>query len=198
MKITLIGMSNVGKTYWSKKLEEKGFIRFSCDEYIADKLGHTGIEAVSEWLRQPYDAAHKDNSLKYLDLERKALEYILSRLKNLRSEKVVIDTTGSVIYTGELLMDKLQKLTKIVYLDTPDSVQQLLHQSYLENPKPVIWGDIFHLLDDETFEEAVERCYPKLLKYRCEKYRKYAHVKLDYFLLRSNDFTVDHFIDSLR
>ena len=34
MKISLIGMSNVGKSYWSKKLQENGFKYVGIDEQI--------------------------------------------------------------------------------------------------------------------------------------------------------------------
>ena len=38
MKLSLIGMSNSGKSYWSKKLEDYGFKRFSSDDYIEEIL----------------------------------------------------------------------------------------------------------------------------------------------------------------
>ena len=38
MKISIVGMSGSGKTYWSKKLESEGFKRFCCDDLIEEKL----------------------------------------------------------------------------------------------------------------------------------------------------------------
>lgn len=60
-KITLVGMSNIGKSFWSKELErEIGYFRFSSDEWIEERLtselqgiGYSGIKAVSEWMGQP-------------------------------------------------------------------------------------------------------------------------------------------------
>ena len=39
MHITLIGMSGIGKSHWSKKMEALGYRRYSCDELIAERLG---------------------------------------------------------------------------------------------------------------------------------------------------------------
>ena len=38
MKLSIVGMSGLGKSYWSKKLEEAGVKRFCCDEEITRKL----------------------------------------------------------------------------------------------------------------------------------------------------------------
>ena len=38
-KLALIGMSGVGKSFWSKRLVNNGFRRFSCDDLIAERLG---------------------------------------------------------------------------------------------------------------------------------------------------------------
>ena len=195
MKISLIGMSNVGKTYWSKKLEEKGFLRFSCDEYIQNILGYTEIESISEWLGQPYDKQHKSNSPRYLDLERESLEYFFDQLEKMHSEGVVIDTTGSVIHIENNLIRRLSKYTTIVYLDTPLSVREELYKSYLKHPKPVIWGNHFHFMNGESKHDALARCYHRLLDYRIREYKKHAHVSLNYFLLRQKDFSVDSFIN---
>lgn len=194
MRISLIGMSNAGKTYWAEKLEKEGFLRFSCDEYIANRLGHSGIEYVSEWLGQPYDKQHKNNSLKYLDLERESLEYFIDQLEKTHAENIVIDTTGSVVHIDNNLLKRLSKNTTLVYFDTPLSVRDELYKSYLKHPKPVIWGNHFHFMNGELKYDALARCYHQLLDYRTEQYRKYADIHLNYYLLRSEDFKVDEFL----
>ncbi|OGG26283.1 hypothetical protein A2960_04900 [Candidatus Gottesmanbacteria bacterium RIFCSPLOWO2_01_FULL_39_12b] len=204
MRISLIGMSHVGKTYWAKKLEEKGFIRFSCDDFIEEKLkaelaqsGYSGIEGVSKWMGQPYDFQYSGASKKYLELEILSLRNILSDIDNLNGQNVVIDTTGSVIHTGQEVMQNLARKTRILELDTPESVKQEMYKSYLINPKPVIWGDVYKKFDDESTEQALARCYPLLLDYRTRKYKKYAHVSLNYFLLRQKDFSTENFLNLL-
>ena len=67
MVITFIGMSSVGKSAWSTKLEElKGFRRYCCDDLIEKylgpefkALGYLGINDVSRWMGQPYDQRYK-------------------------------------------------------------------------------------------------------------------------------------------
>lgn len=207
MRLTIIGMSNAGKTYWSMKLVSTGFRRFGVDEMIKEKLeeelkdtGFSGIEDVAKWMGQPYDERYPDTSKKYLDAETEAVKEILQQLENNSSSKenVVIDTTGSIIYTGDQIMKELAELTTVVHLHTPKSVQQKMYEAYLTNPKPVIWGSSFNVLNGESHHEALRRCYPKLLDFRTKRYPKYAHVTLDYFLLRQPDFTVWNFLQLIK
>ncbi len=51
---------------------------------------------------------------------------------------------------------------------------------YISDPKPVCWNGIFQKKSQESNEEALERCYPILLKQRAKLYWQYADVKLDY------------------
>lgn len=192
MIISLIGMSNCGKTYWSKKLEFIGFKRFGCDDMIEKKLeselkklGYTGINDVAKWMGQPYEIQYPKTSKKYLEFEKETLEEIIKELFTIdKQNDTVIDTTGSVIYHGEKIIKELQKLTKIVLLDTPESVLQEMFSSYIRNPKPVYWGKNFDKKENETPKAALFRCYPKLLHFRQSKYRQYANIILDYPLTR--------------
>lgn len=205
MRLTLFGMSNSGKSYWSKKLEEKGYVRLSCDDYIEEKLGkelrkfgYSGIADVSKWLGQPYERRYKLNSKKYLELEIESLKTYIHHIKSQIAKKnIVIDTTGSVIYADRVILKELRRYTKIMYLDTPKSVREKMYTSYVENPKPVIWGDIFSQKKGESGKEVLERCYVKLLAFRTKQYKQYAEGILDYFQLRQPNFTVDAFLSLL-
>ena len=46
-------------------------------------------------------------------------------------EDLVIDTTGSVVYTGKTLLHRLRKQTTVVHLSTPPQVQETLLRAYL-------------------------------------------------------------------
>ena len=204
MRISLIGMSNIGKTYWSKQLEKHGYLRFSCDDYIEEKLkkelailGYRGFEEISKWLGQPYDKQYPEASKKYLKLERQSLLEIFQRLDKLNGENIVIDTTGSVINHDEEILRQLGKYTLVVYLDTPSPVKREMYKSYLNNPKPVIWGEHFNFIKGESPMKALSRCYPRLLDYRTKQYQKFADIHLNYFLLRSRNFTVENFLTLL-
>lgn len=206
MIISLIGMSNAGKTYWSKKLEAGGFTRFSCDDIIEKKLekelkklGFSGINDIAKWMGQPYETQYPQTSKKYLEFEKESLEEIIKILEGKPvHENIVIDTTGSVIYAGNGIMKQLRRLSKIVYLDIPESVKRQMRELYFQNPKPVIWGGSFKKAEDESDIEALKRCYPHLLEYRTNRYKEVAHLKLDYFLIRKPGFTIDDFLRLIR
>ncbi len=206
MIISLIGMSNSGKTYWSKKLEAIGFKLFSCDDYIRIKLGtvlkhfgFSGFSDVARWMGQPFDKQYLETSKKYLEFERESLDIILRHLEfGTRYQNIVVDTTGSIIYTGNDIIEELSKLTTIIYLDTPITVRQEMCKLYFQNPKPVLWGDMYKKRNGESDEKALKRCYPDLLNFRSKKYKKYAHITLDYFLIRQPGITTDDFLRLLQ
>lgn len=196
MIISLIGMSNVGKSHWSKKLEAMGFIRLSCDDYINEKLKENDI---SKWLGQPYENKHKKNSKIYLEVEKESLwEFIKSSKNKSENKNVVIDTTGSVIYTGNEILRELRRNTKVIYLSVPSSVRERMYQTYLKNPHPVLWFNAYKKQNGESNKKALKRCYPLFLEYRTKRYKKLAHLELDYFLLRKKGFTAEDFLKLIK
>lgn len=207
MKISLIGMSGSGKTYWSKKLASFGFKLFCCDDLIEYKLaselkrlGYSGIKDVAAWMGQPYEKKYQSASKKYLGFEKEVLEELFLTIgQSLESDKdVVIDTTGSVIYCGGSLLKKLSRLTRIVYLEVPESVKDKMYRLYISDPKPVIWGNSFSKEREEKNMDALERCYPNLLKYRTGRYKNLADITFDYFLLRNKNFNLERFIKLIK
>ena len=129
MKVTLIGMSNAGKSYWSEKLEkEKGYKRICCDDLIEERLkpilkkgGYSGIKDVSKWMGQPYDEQYKKNSSQYLDCEISVMKDAVKLLETIQNDNknIVIDTTGSVIYVNRKVLSKLAQISKVIYIETP-------------------------------------------------------------------------------
>lgn len=201
MKLSLIGMSNTGKSYWSKILENKGFKRYGCDDLLEAKLGdhlkafgYSGIEDVAKWMGQPYDSQYVETSKLYLDAETETMHEVFAEVKEFDDGvDVVIDTTGSVVYTGDQILQSLSALTKVFYLETPASVQEEMRQRYLAEPKPVIWGDSFNRRDDESNLEALGRCYPELLAWRSKRYQELADVTVDYHALRAPGASIEAF-----
>lgn len=206
MIISLIGMSNSGKTYWSEKLKSHGFRLFSCDDHIEKRLETVlknfrfhGTDGMAKWMGQPFDRQYSETSKQYLELERESLENIIQHLyHNGDYKNIVIDTTGSVVHIKGKIMDELAKLTTIIYLDTPAKIRHQMCELYFKNPKPVIWGDNYKRVYGESQLNALKRCYPNLLEYRCKKYKEYAHITLDYFLLRKSGFTTEDFLELLQ
>ncbi len=78
--ILMCGVSGSGKTYYSKKLQEKGYIRLSLDEYIWDRYG-------SGFIKMPFDKQQPIFQSASKELENKLLEHVS------RGFKVVLDST---------------------------------------------------------------------------------------------------------
>ena len=185
MPISLVGMSGSGKSLWAKRLAEMGWKNYCVDDLIEEKLepelkalGFSGIADVARWLGQPWGKQYNENQKKYLSFEKEVMKKILGTMMTPNSFRlplvlqgkgktnIVIDTTGSVIYTGTKILNQLKTKTKIIYLATPPAVQNKMLSLYLKDLKPVIWGKKFNQSPDETNRVALERCYPKLLKFR--------------------------------
>lgn len=197
-------MSGAGKTYWSKKLEKKGFIRYSCDDLLEKKLskslkgeGYTRIQDVAKWMGQPYEKQYSHASNLYLQPESEALRDIINKLISVKKENIVIDTTGSIIYVKKGILKNLAKISKIVWLETPLSIQNEMLRLYLNDPKPVIWKNIFQKKNKETNREGIARCYPLLLKFRIKKYKELANGSLNYHMLRLPSLNVDGFLQKI-
>jgi shikimate kinase len=111
---------------------------------------------------------------------------------------VVIDTTGSVIYTGEEILAKIRRYTTVVHLSTPPEVKEQMLRAYVAKPRPVLWRDLFGPGRKETKEDALVRCYPKLLSARERLYERYADVSIDYYSRNGKGFGVKDFLRSIR
>jgi shikimate kinase len=200
-------MSGVGKTFYSKKLEKEGFDYFGCDEEIEKKLeselndsSFSGVNDVGRWMGQPFDKRYKNNSKKYLSLEKEVVSEIISKIKQVGRLKtnLVIDTTGSVIYLDNDLLLSLKENSFVLYLDTPKKTREEMQKRYFEDPKPVYWGDSFQKKSSEGDIEALKRCYPLLLEEREKKYKLLADKILTYGERVDNDFCLVEFLKKNR
>lgn len=200
MRLSLIGMAGSGKSYWSMKLFEHGFRRFCCDDLIAAKLdpeltrpGGTTME-LGQWMGFPYEPHYRERESKYLACEIEVLTEILDYLESRNSnpeEQIVVDTTGSVIYTGERTLRKLRRYTTVIYLSIPPEVREQLLKAYISNPHPMLWRDVFSKEPDETEQEALARCYPRLVAARERSYEHYANMTIDYYRRSEEGFGVN-------
>lgn len=197
MRISLIGMSGCGKTYWSKKLMEKGYKRYCCDDLIEIKLQNElikegfsgGIQEVAKWLGFPYNKQYQKASSVYMKCEEEVMNEILSEIQTLQYRDVVIDTTGSVIYISASTLQKMKNLTKVIYLELSNEKREKQYEIYVSDPKPVIWGNIFKKGTAESNQQALVRCYPKLLYSRMKEYENHADITLGFHQLLEKHFT---------
>jgi hypothetical protein len=205
LRIALIGMSGGGKTFWSRCIAAAGTPAVSCDDRIEEKLaprlatgGFEGINGVAAWMGWPDSATYAEREAQYLSQEIATLDEILNDLAGHPRQELVLDTTGSVIYTGNHLLHRLRKLMTVVYLSASDAEQQLLIERYLGDPKPVLWRGAFVPKQGETPRDTVARCYPHLIAARRQGYAALAHTTLSVAALRELPHHADAFLELLK
>ena len=185
LRLALIGMSGSGKSHWAKNLAALGCPTVCCDDQIEARLAHvlrsggyTGINGVAAWMGWPDSPTYPERESQYLAEEIAVLDEVLSGLEKGAKRDLVLDTTGSVIATGNHTLHRLRRQMTVVCLATSDDEVQLLIQRYLRDPKPVLWQGAFHPQPGETPQETVIRCYPMLLSARRKSYEALAHLTI--------------------
>jgi shikimate kinase len=182
IKLSLIGMSGAGKSHWAQKLAAAGLRVISIDDQIEKKLspelaagGYSGIDGVAAWMGWPDQPTYREHEQKYLKYEIESMDESLDEIKSPGDAGILLDTTGSVVYTGEEICRRLQSLTTVVYLAVPAAEEETLIARYLTDPKPVLWGNQFEQRPGESARDAVARCYPQLIAHRKKLYERCAH-----------------------
>ena len=204
--LALIGMSGAGKSYWSSKLINQGFHSFCCDDLIEKKLEEflwlpNGKKlSMAQWMGHPYEPQYIQAEQNYLEFEVEMMESICSFLREDRykDKNVVVDTTGSLIYTGATLIGCLREITTIVYLKAQLGSIKAMYETFLRDPKPVLWQGRFNKHSQESNQEALLRCYPELLRSRQREYERYADVVIDFETLRKRGFGVKGFLETIQ
>ena len=205
LRIALIGMSGVGKSFWAKRLAETGRPTVSCDDRIEERLrpvlasgGYTGINGVAAWMGWPSSATYQERESAYLSAEIGALDEILTGLERDGSRELILDTTGSVIYTGNNVLMRLRRQMTVVHLSASEAQQQLLIERYLADPKPVLWRGAFQPKAGEIPRETVARCYPVLIAARRQSYAVLAHCTLQIEEMREGTLAAPEFLEIIR
>lgn len=182
MNISLVGMSNIGKSKLSKRLTaEHGYRRIDIDGLIEARMDKqladfgTGLAAMAQWLGTPFDAHYAKRSQQYLALEEEILD---EALDNLDERPTIIDTTGSVVHLSAAVIEKLQKVTCAVYLEAGMTHIDKLLAKYIEKPKPVIWWNPFIKGAGDTVEAVLQHNYRTMLTKRAERYAALAEITI--------------------
>lgn len=202
IKLSMIGMSGAGKSHWAQKLAGSGFRVVSIDDRIEAKLApelaageHQGIAGVATWMGWPDQRSYREHEKKYLECEVKSMNEALDEIQASSKEGTILDTTGSVVYTGEEICRRMQILTTVVYLKASPADESLLIARYLSDPKPVLWGDQFVQHSGESTHDAIARCYPRLIAHRKCLYERYAHCTISMDILRNANLGARAFLE---
>jgi len=203
LRLALIGMSGTGKTFWSKRLAQAGHRAFCCDDRIEQRLrtrlggGFAGTTGVASWMGWPDSPSYAQREAEYLAEEIATLDEVLTDLQRNPSRELILDTTGSVIYTGNNLLLRLRRQMTIVYLAASAVEQQLLIERYLTDPKPVLWRGAFQPKKSEVPRETVARCYPTLIAARRQSYEALAHCIVPVAELRDTALDAAAFLEKV-
>ena|SRR5271169_1927699 len=191
LRLALIGMSGAGKSHWAKNLAALGCPTVCCDDQIEARLApvlragsYSGINGVAAWMGWPDSPVYPERETEYLTAEIAVLDEVLSGLEQDPERDLILDTTGSVIATGNHTLYRLRRQMTVVYLAASAEEVQLLIQRYLQDPKPVLWQGGFRARPGETPQQTVIRCYPVLIAARRLSYEALAHLTLPTLRLR--------------
>lgn len=197
-------MSNIGKTRWARRVAASRHMEhIHCDALIEQRLGaeliaqgYRGLRDVARWMGQPGDPHYEAHSARYIECEKEVMRETLDKLDSPDTGPCMIDTSGSVIYTGDDILEGLRQRAEIIYFEASEAHIDNMLQLYLANPKPVIWHDNFTRKDGETNLQARSRCYPDLLRSRSRQYSALAHVTIPYARHRARHASLDELLVS--
>lgn len=205
MRIALIGMAGTGKSTWAGRIQAHGFHRIDCDRMIAERLcsGLSGeddlIAALGAWMGLPWQPGYEGRAMQYQEQEVEVMQEALASLATASTPKdVVVDTAGSVIYTGPPVLQELTCRTTVVHLETPPEVQERMLEAFVKRPGPVLWRGMYQKLPEESEEQALARCYPLLLADREKRYRDLARVSLPHSFHRRDAQGVEDLLTRIR
>ncbi len=195
LKVAFIGMSNIGKSYTAMRLATKyDFSLIEVDKIIWENLGHDSMDAFAEWQGHPYTDGYNNRERQSISLETEATRKAFSTPKR----NPIIDTTGSVIYTGKDVLKTLNDDYYVVYIEAMEEHIERLKVQYFKQPKPLIWAGHYEKIDGKSETESILECYPKLLASRGRAYASHADVTLPSTMILNADVTIEDIFEAVR
>ncbi|MEN9937495.1 MAG: hypothetical protein RLZZ387_4074 [Chloroflexota bacterium] len=205
MMLTLIGMSGAGKSFWAAKFATQGFVVIDCDALLTSKLqslvGESGscLEQIGRWMGFPYQADFPRREALYLTCEMAILTDVIAQAKACAASQTncLIDTGGSIIYADRALLQELRQYSIMIYLRIPQRLHQQMLNSYLEQPRPLIWNGLFEQAANESLSVAFARSYARLLRLREQQYEQWSDVVLEYDYYRQATLSVEQLVEDV-
>jgi len=178
LRLAFVGMSNVGKSFRASELAKfDDFLNISVDDLIGVAMELNDMSELSDWMGYPYEKGFEDREQEYLRHE----ERITTDVDLNMNKNIVLDTTGSFIYLPKQAQDFVRNNFLVVNLELPEALKEKMIENFFEHPKPIVWGESFDLREGEAPKDALRRCYPTLLRWRTDKYKKIADVSINGF-----------------
>ncbi len=195
LRLAFIGMSNIGKSYTAGRLAKRlDFKLIEIDKLIWEELGHSDMDAFATWQGQPYSDGYAEREKESIRLETKATIKAIA----MGNGNIILDTPGSVIYTGQATLAALKKTHFIVYIAASDERMESLVQDYFETPKPLIWRDLFHQEIGQSPDDAILSSYPKLLADRSKQYESIADQTLTSNFILNPQTSIEAIFENLK
>ena len=171
LKLALIGMSNIGKSYSGMRLATHfDFTLIEVDQLIWDALGKTDMGAFAAWQGQPYSEGYEARERESIAFETKATQQSLET----QARNALLDTTGSVIYTDSAVLETLKREWYTVYIDAAPEHLERLKTQYFAQPKPLAWNGHYRQRDGMDETQSLLASYPDLLASRATAYAALA------------------------
>ncbi len=171
LKLALIGMSNIGKSYSGMRLATHfDFNLIEVDKLIWEALGETDMAAFAAWQGQPYSDGYAAREAKSLAMETDATAKAMAS----PARNPLLDTTGSVIYTDQNVREMLNSNWYTVYIEAAPEHLEKLKDLYFASPKPLAWHGHYKQHAGMNKEESLLASYPGLLDSRHRDYKALA------------------------
>ena len=194
LRLSLIGMSNIGKSFTAMRLRKShGFALYEVDEAIQKSLDLKSMQESADWMGFPYEDIYSAREAEYLALESRLTARVFDTTKG----NVILDTTGSVIYTDEATQAALQQNSIIVHIKAGPSNLRRLETLYFQSPKPLIWAGQYKETGKRSKTEHLKASYPALLTSRMAAYEALADVSIPASLLFEGTTTPDMILDAI-
>ena len=175
LRIALIGMSNIGKSHWTRDIVKRhDFKSYEVDEAIQKRLDVENIEQSAARMGQPYDKDYQNRAQEYLALEQ---EMTLDA-ENVPGN-IILDTTGSVIYLPILTTNIIKNSYLTVYISANQKQIGTLIQRFTTTQKPLIWGEAYEQKSGLSRHESMMACYPFLLESRATLYKSMTDITVE-------------------
>ena len=195
LRIALIGMSNIGKSYTGMRLATAfDFKLIEVDKLIRETLGHDDMDAFAAWQGQPYSDGYEAREAESRALESVATQKALDQ----KSGNAILDTTGSVIYTDKQVQENLAKDWFIIHISASSDAVERLKTQYFKQPKPLMWNGHYQRKSGQDPDEAILESYPNLLASRAKDYKALADSTIASDVILDPSLTIQDIFERLK